>query len=621
MSLTAKLARRILVPVVSLTALVGVGYEYAISKSARTSADRGLVTTARTASEILQSRVGDHQILLGALLADERLSDYVECAARGDKTEALATRQSLEALCIGILQSTESALALDVTDGKGETLLAIVGNEAHTPHGNVRESAWFPIARSSEYGFAWESHGIGRLTRRVVLADGGERYATMLVDFEAIARPAVSFVQRQEPSSTLFVRDVRGHVAFLKGSTQSEDDLLHAEATAGHVGTLHIEVPRRVLMAGSQRSTAQFFSIMAFFAGLLLFSVWIAIRRTVLDPVSKTLAVAGAQGDEDELTAIERTLREAITSSRQARQRVSELEAELAGQSTEISAIDEAREEVITASRDCLEEMHVLVIDANADRLAATCAKLEACLVRPTPVSSEAEAAARLREARTSGQRVQVVLIEADIADRGGAKFAERIRRSPAFADLPLCVITSPADEETPVEAFESVLWRPFDARRLGDALLSALLPRIELAALPEPSPVLPTMRPRGVLVVDDYPAQRKATARQLERLGHTVHVATDGMHACKLVDQGEFDLILMDTQMPVMDGFQATAEIRRRHDAKSETPIIGMTPVAGADARDYCLGAGMNEAIPKPISSRELERVLANWAGRKHIA
>jgi len=624
MTLTAKLARRILVPVISLSALVGAGYEYAVSKSAEKEAEHGLISTGHAASEMLQARISDHQVLLGALLLNERLKTYDESRLSGDRARALETRQALEAMCISILQCTEGVHAIDLVDDKGFTLLAVAGDQAHAPRGNVRKSAWFPIAQAGEYGFAWEARGVGRLTRRVSLADGRKRYATMLVDFEALAAPAVSFIQRQQPSAVVFVRDVHGDVAFLKGRTGAEEDILRAETPAGRAGRLHIEVPRRVLLAGSTRSTTQFLSIAGFFAGLLLVSVWIAIRRTVLEPVSKTLAIARAEGptsETDELGIIGRTLRDALSSSRLARQRVSELEAELAAQNAEIAAIGDAREEVIAASRDCLEDLHVLVVDADAARRAATCAKLEACLVRPAQASNETEAGARLREARTSGHRIQVVLVDADVADRGGAKFADTIRRSPAFADLPLCVITSDADEDLEGDVFEAVLMRPFDARRLGDALLCALLPRIDLAALPEPSPVLPTRRARGILVVDDYPAQRKSTARLLERLGHTVHVAADGMHACEMVEQGEFDLILMDCQMPVMDGYQATAEIRRRHDDKRETPIIGMTPVAGEDDHARCMSAGMDDSIHKPISTRELERVLANWAGKRRAA
>jgi CheY-like chemotaxis protein len=127
---------------------------------------------------------------------------------------------------------------------------------------------------------------------------------------------------------------------------------------------------------------------------------------------------------------------------------------------------------------------------------------------------------------------------------------------------------------------------------------------------------VRPTNRAR-VLVVDDNPINLQVASRNLEKLGCEVHAATDGAEAVALLQELEVDVVLMDIQMPVMDGFEATRVIREREQRTGgRVPIVAMTAHAMAGYRELCLQAGMDEYITKPLRLTEVDRVLGRWFG-----
>ena len=125
----------------------------------------------------------------------------------------------------------------------------------------------------------------------------------------------------------------------------------------------------------------------------------------------------------------------------------------------------------------------------------------------------------------------------------------------------------------------------------------------------------LPTKLNGRVLLAEDYPANQKIARWMLERLGLQVSIAQDGKEVlAKLVSEGPFDAVLMDCQMPEMDGYEATKAIRTGDDSTAKLPIIAMTAAALASDRDRCLASGMNDYISKPVQQGELARVLARW-------
>ena len=147
-------------------------------------------------------------------------------------------------------------------------------------------------------------------------------------------------------------------------------------------------------------------------------------------------------------------------------------------------------------------------------------------------------------------------------------------------------------------------------------------LPVCAAAAHHPPQPVRAEPRPdhygaqgRGrVLVVEDHPVNRKIAQRMLAKLGYQVDLAADGHQAVAATRQTTYDAILMDCQMPGMDGFEATRQIRRQEQGRSRTPIIAMTASALAGDRERCLEAGMDDHLPKPVTGASLQRALENW-------
>jgi signal transduction histidine kinase/ActR/RegA family two-component response regulator len=118
------------------------------------------------------------------------------------------------------------------------------------------------------------------------------------------------------------------------------------------------------------------------------------------------------------------------------------------------------------------------------------------------------------------------------------------------------------------------------------------------------------------ILVVEDSPVNRLVAVRQLERSGYHVHVVNDGREALQALATQTYDAVLMDCQMPDVDGYQATQELRRRENGSCHTPVIAMTAHAMTGDRERCLAAGMDDYLTKPVRAQTLIAALARWIG-----
>jgi two-component system, sensor histidine kinase and response regulator len=129
--------------------------------------------------------------------------------------------------------------------------------------------------------------------------------------------------------------------------------------------------------------------------------------------------------------------------------------------------------------------------------------------------------------------------------------------------------------------------------------------------------PAARTASPNGalVLVVEDSPVNRVVAVSVLERCGYHVHVVNDGREALQALSMQRYDAVLMDCQMPDIDGYQATQELRRRERGGTDhTPVIAMTAHAMLGDRERCLEAGMDDYVSKPVRSQVLADVLQRW-------
>ena len=162
-------------------------------------------------------------------------------------------------------------------------------------------------------------------------------------------------------------------------------------------------------------------------------------------------------------------------------------------------------------------------------------------------------------------------------------------------------------------------LIKPVSASLLYETLLQQLgldpagPDRPPAALQPEPANLPEHLRGARVLLVEDHPLNRQVASELLDQAGLVVAFAENGRQAVERVRQAAWDLVLMDVQMPVMDGYEATAVIRG-YPQLQDLPIVAMTAHAMRGAQEDCLAAGMNDFISKPIDPHELFRVLARW-------
>ncbi|HWH33722.1 MAG TPA: response regulator, partial [Acidimicrobiales bacterium] len=180
-------------------------------------------------------------------------------------------------------------------------------------------------------------------------------------------------------------------------------------------------------------------------------------------------------------------------------------------------------------------------------------------------------------------------------------------------------LLVKPGVDPTPLPALSNSvrqLAKPVRQSALYDAIADSASPSPAPLSLPAAATAGPPARRGRVLVVEDNLANQKVARLLLESLGYDAEVADGGAWAIEALARTRFDAVLMDCQMPAMDGYQATAEIRRREGNGRRTPIIAMTAAAMRGDREQCLTSGMDDYVSKPVDPAQLEQVLAHWVG-----
>ncbi len=264
---------------------------------------------------------------------------------------------------------------------------------------------------------------------------------------------------------------------------------------------------------------------------------------------------------------------------------------------------------------------HVLVVDDNATNRAILSAQLRAWGARPS-LAADGEAACTLARA-AQDDPFDLVLLDMMMPRMDGHQAAAAIRAEPGHADVSLVLLSSAAalgdPDELTAKGFVAWLHKPVRQAQLLNTLAAVLdhtavrrsgnrSRRIHDAA----SDALRGLR---VLLAEDHPVNRKVATRLLERAGIEVVPATNGIEAVETFARGAFDFVLMDVQMPLMDGLEAAAEIRRRElPGAKRTPLIALTANAMQGDRERCIAAGMDDYLPKPFNASDLEQTLGRW-------
>jgi signal transduction histidine kinase/DNA-binding response OmpR family regulator len=276
-------------------------------------------------------------------------------------------------------------------------------------------------------------------------------------------------------------------------------------------------------------------------------------------------------------------------------------------------------------------DLRVLVVDDNKTNRQILRDRLLAWKLRPDCAARAEEALKMMKGAASAGKPYDLALLDFQIEETDGLTLARAIKSDAAIRLTHLVLLTSHGQLLSPVELQElginSCLVKPVKQSRLFDCLTGALArqrvqiraPKIAVplkAALPleVPAPV-GTMR---ILLADDNRTNRKVALGQLRILGYTAETAANGLEAIKALELVSYDLILMDCQMPELDGYEATRIIRTREQAldglcpwKAPVHIVAMTAHAMQGDREKCLAAGMDDYLTKPVGTPELKAVL----------
>ncbi len=278
-----------------------------------------------------------------------------------------------------------------------------------------------------------------------------------------------------------------------------------------------------------------------------------------------------------------------------------------------------------TPSRMALQGVRVLVVDDNKTNRVILEQNLKVWGARSASFESGREALAGLSNGVAGGDPFELAILDYQMPEMDGIGLARAIRSDPKLSGTRLVLLTSsasPGDTRAAQEAgIGAFLTKPARIADLYDCLATLLAPTdddISAAVMTENlrysfSEAAPGERAR-VLVVDDNPVNQRVSLRMLEKIGHSVDVADNGVGALAALGRVRYDAVLMDCQMPEMDGFEATREIRRREGSERHTPIIAMTAGAMSGDEEKCLEAGMDAYLSKPVKADALAAMVTRW-------
>jgi CheY-like chemotaxis protein len=262
-----------------------------------------------------------------------------------------------------------------------------------------------------------------------------------------------------------------------------------------------------------------------------------------------------------------------------------------------------------------LQGLRVLVVDDNATNRQILEQILHNWGLTPVAVSRASRALHELDAARRGGSPFPLMITDVHMPEMDGFQLVSAVRDRAEFRDLRLILLSSAASPDDARKCRElevgAYLTKPVKQSELLDAILAVMgtgAAHEETAGEVREPAGSHAQRPLRVLLAEDSPANQRLAIGLLTRRGHHVTLAETGEQAVALYESEPFDLILMDVEMPHMDGLQATRLIRRWEQSRQRhTPIIAMTAHAMAGDRERCLQAGMDDYIAKPIRLQAL--------------
>jgi PAS domain S-box-containing protein len=271
-----------------------------------------------------------------------------------------------------------------------------------------------------------------------------------------------------------------------------------------------------------------------------------------------------------------------------------------------------------------LRDRRVLIVDDNATNRRVLVAQTRSWNMLPRETASPHEAAEWIRR----GDPFDVALLDMQMPEMDGVALAIEMRRYRDARSLPIVMLSSLDRRQTSPEnvQFAAYLTKPIKQSMLYDALVEifvgqpATVRTRQSVEEPQFDIHLADRLPLRVLVAEDNAVNQKLALQMLRRMGYRADVAGNGIEVLEALERQPYDVVLMDVQMPEMDGMEATRQIRQRWPQEHRPHIIAMTANAMQGDREACLAAGMDDYISKPIRVKELQAALERWGQKEPI-
>jgi signal transduction histidine kinase/CheY-like chemotaxis protein len=286
---------------------------------------------------------------------------------------------------------------------------------------------------------------------------------------------------------------------------------------------------------------------------------------------------------------------------------------------------------------DDLRNLRALVVDDNEVNRRVLHEQITSWEMRSDSFAAGEEVLQALRDAKASGDPYHFAILDYQMPGMDGAELARAIKADPETRETVVVLLTSVSQwiavRQKESGTIDASLVKPVRQSQLLNTLSTAWSKKHQVSVPAHVRVDRPVEEMRGalavrfgglpvrVLVADDNIVNQKVAARMLEKLGMRPDLAADGREAVEMFGLLPYDLIFMDCQMPEMDGYAATREIRRREGPNQHVPIVAMTAEVLAGCRERCLAAGMDDHLPKPVKMEFLFEALRQWVPAKRAA
>jgi signal transduction histidine kinase/DNA-binding response OmpR family regulator len=268
----------------------------------------------------------------------------------------------------------------------------------------------------------------------------------------------------------------------------------------------------------------------------------------------------------------------------------------------------------------------ILIVDDNSTNRQILSLHMESWNIRHEEATDADEAFEKLKEAQAADDPFDLAILDMNMPKKNGESLGIEVKSDPTLKDTSLIMLTSmgSASDIKRLEGigFEGYLNKPIKQSNLYDCMIAVLGAQDHLEVSAKPAMITEYMMPLStrqdtrILLAEDNPMNQEVARRTIEKFGYGLTIANNGKEAVEQFQTGHYDLILMDVQMPVMGGFEATQNIRDlEKDSGTRIPILAMTAHAMKGDREKCIEAGMDDYITKPIENELLRTMIEKWA------